>query len=134
MLLIKVLLSVFVFVFLPSTQAYLFGCYYDYGQPLVLPEQLPIGICTHVLLIGTVFIQNLNVTIVEHFYNGSQALQSMRDFRQRHPVNTLKIIPSITGGDTEWQNAMINETTRAKFIDGLIQFSKTQVSISFESK
>lgn len=73
----------------PAVQSYLFGCYYDYNQPLVLPEQLPIGVCTHILLIGAAIVKNLGVSITHHPYNGLNALQSMRDYRVRDS-NKLK--------------------------------------------
>ena len=94
------------FLFPLVVQTYLIGCYYDYGQPLVLPEQLPIDICTHVLLIGTTIVKDVNVKIIQHPYNGFNALQSMRDYRARHFNGKLKFIPSIIGDDTEWKIAL----------------------------
>jgi hypothetical protein len=108
--------------------SYLFGCYYDYGQPLVIVEQLPDDLCTHILLIGATNVDNLDVSIVQRPYNGSQALQSMRDYRQRQ-FNRLKVIPSLTGDDTQWQLAMTNVSTRSQFISALIVFARLQVVI-----
>ena len=116
---------VFVFLF-PLVQSYLFGCYYDYNQPLVLPEQLPTGICTHVLLIGSIIVKDFGVSIIQHPYNGSNALQSMRAYRQRDS-NKLKVIPSIVGDDSEWKKAINDSESRIKFIQSLIDFAKTEV-------
>ncbi|CAF3477114.1 unnamed protein product [Rotaria socialis] len=112
-------------VLFPVVQSYLFGCYYDYSQPLVLPEQLPIGVCTHVLLIGAINVKNLNVNIIQRPYNGLNALQSMRDYRTRDS-NKLKIIPSLVGDDDEWKTAMKDSESRSKFITSLIDFAKSQ--------
>lgn len=119
----------FLFLFAPAVQSYLFGCYYDFGQPLVIAEQLPIGVCTHVLLIGATSVENLDVSIVQHTYNGSDALQSMRDYRRRDS-NGLKVIPSLVGDDAQWKAAMVNETKRSQFIAALIRFARTQVDRS----
>lgn len=116
----------YVILLIPIVQSYFFGCYYDYNQPLVLPEQLPIDICTHVLLIGTTNVENFNITIVQQSYNGLNALQSMRDYRKRSS-NKLKFIPSITGNDPEWKAAMNNSESRMKFIMSLIEFAQSQV-------
>lgn len=110
----------------PIVNAYLFGCYYDYSQPLVLAEQLPIGVCTHVLLIGAVFVKNLDVNIVQHPYSGLNALQSMRDYRKRDS-NRLKVIPSLLGDDAEWKEAMKDSESQIKFIQSLIHFVQSQV-------
>jgi len=110
----------------PYVQSYLFGCYYDYNQPLVLPEQLPIGVCTHVLLIGAVFVKDSSVGVIQHPYNGFNALQSMRDYRTRDS-NKLKVIPSLIGDDTEWKLAIKDSDSQKKFIKNLIEFAKSQV-------
>lgn len=110
----------------PIVHSYLFGCYYDYGQPLVLPEQLPIDVCTHILLIGPVFVQDRNVTIVHRSYNGSRALESMRDYRARH-TNKLKVIPSIIGGDDEWKKAINDTRSQMAFATALVQFALAEV-------
>ncbi len=115
----------FVFLF-PVIQAYLFGCYYDYSQPLVVPEELPTDVCTHVLLIGATVVKDLSVSIVQHPYNGLNALQSMRDYRQRDS-NKLKVIPSIVGDDSEWKSAMKDSESQMKFIMSLIKFAESQV-------
>src|SRR5689334_15066339 len=120
----------YVIIFFPIVQSYLFGCYYDYNQPLVLSEQLPIGICTHVLLIGTIIVKDLGISIIQYPYNGSNALQSMRDYRIRDS-NKLKIIPSIVGDDVEWKNAMKDSESQMKFIMSLIEFAKTEVIKKF---
>ncbi|CAF4261218.1 unnamed protein product, partial [Rotaria magnacalcarata] len=112
-------------VLFPVVQSYLFGCYYDYSQPLVLPEQLPIGVCTHILLIGAVNVKNLNVNTIQRPYNGLNALQSMRDYRTRDS-NKLKIIPSLVGDDDEWKTAMNDSESRSKFITSLIDLAKSQ--------
>jgi len=114
----------------PTVQSYLFGCYYDYNQPLVLPEQLPIGVCTHVLLIGSVLIKNGSVSIVQHPYNGLNALQSMRDYRRRD-LNKLKLIPSMVGNDSEWKAALKDSESQMKLIMSLIDFAKSQVINKF---
>ena len=115
---------------LPAVQSYLFGCYYDFGQPLVIAEQLPVGVCTHVLLIGATAVENLDVLVVQHTYNGSDALQSMRDYRLRD-ANRLKVVVSLTGDDGQWKAAMQNQTTRSQFIAALIDFARKQVDCSF---
>ncbi|CAF1269058.1 unnamed protein product [Adineta steineri] len=115
----------FIFLLFPIVQSYLVGCYYDYNQPLVLPEQLPTGICTHVLLIGTIFVKNLDLSVIEHPYNGFIALQSMRDYRTRDG-NKLKIIPSILGDDAEWKLALKDSDSQMTFISSLINFAKIQ--------
>ncbi len=115
-----------IFLF-PIVQSYLFGCYYDYNQPLVLSEQLPIGVCTHVLLIGATIVKNLSISITEHPYNGSNALQSMRDYRTRDS-NKLKFIPSLVGDDSEWKAALQDSESQMKFIMSLIEFAKSQVT------
>jgi hypothetical protein len=115
---------------LPIVQSYLFGCYYDYSQPLVLPEQLPINVCTHVLLIGATFVKDLNVGIVQQPYNGSKALQSMRDYRTRDS-NKLKVVPSFVGDDSEWKKAMNDSESQMKFITSLIEFAKSEVLNKF---
>src|SRR5689334_23164744 len=107
----------FILIF-PVVQTYLFGCYYDYSQPLVLPEQLPIGVCTHVLLIGAAIVKDISVNVVQHPYNGSNAFQSMRDYRKRNS-NKLKIIPSIVGDDSEWKKAIKDIESQIKFIMSL---------------
>jgi hypothetical protein len=114
----------------PSVQSYLFGCYYDYHQPLVLPEQLPIGACTHVLLIGAVIVKDLGVNVIQHPYNGLNALQSMRDYRTRDS-NKLKIIPSVLGDDAEWKAAIQDPESQRKIIIALVEFAKSQVIILF---
>ncbi|CAF3827833.1 unnamed protein product [Rotaria sp. Silwood1] len=113
------------FVLFPVVQSYLLGCYYDYNQPLVLPEQLPIGVCTHVLLIGAIIVKNLGVNIIQHPYNGLNALQSMRNYRIRDS-NKLKVIPSLIGDDIEWQIAIKDSKSRMKFIVSLVEFAKSQ--------
>lgn len=120
----------FLLLLIPIVQSYLFGCYYDYGQPLVISEQLPIGICTHVLLIGAILVENLNVSIAEHPYNGLNALQSMRDYRKRDS-NKLKVIPSLLGDDLQWKIAMNTSESRMQFIMSLIEFAKSQVIKNF---
>jgi hypothetical protein len=110
----------------PAVQTYLFGCYYDYSQPLVLPEQLPIDVCTHVLLIGAVLVKDLGLSIVQHPYSGLNALQSMKDYRTRDS-NKLKVIISIVGDDSDWKAAMGDPESQLKFIKSLIDFSKSQV-------
>jgi hypothetical protein len=118
------------FVLLPIVQSYLFGCYYDYSQPLVLPEQLPVNVCTHVLLIGATFVKDLNVGIVQQPFDGSKGLQSMRDYRTRDS-NKLKVVPSIVGDDVEWKRAMNNSESQMKFITSLIEFAKSEVINKF---
>ena len=118
----------FILLLLPVVHSYLFGCYYDYGQPLVLSEQLPTDICTHVLLIGAVFVQNRNVSIAQRSYNGSKALQSMRDYRARH-TQKLKVIPSLIGGDDEWKQAINDTDSQMKFTDALVAFAQAEVRI-----
>ena len=112
----------------PIVHSYLFGCYYDYGQPLVLPEQLPIDVCTHILVIGPVFVQDRNVTIIERSYSGLRALQSMRDYRARH-TKKLKVIPSIIGGDDEWKKAINDTESQVKFANALVQFAQAEVGL-----
>jgi hypothetical protein len=116
----------FIFLLFPVVQSYLFGCYYDYNQPLVLPEQLPVGVCTHVLLIGAILVKDLGVSVVQHPYNGYIALQSMRDYRTRNS-NKLKVIPSLLGDDAEWKAAIQDPESQLKFITALIDFAKAQV-------
>ena len=115
-----------VVILLPISRCYLFGCYFDYGQPSVIAEQLPINVCTHVLLIGSIFVQNRTLSIVQHPYNGSDALQAMRDYRQHHS-NRLKFVPSLLGDDIEWQRAIADEPSRQQFISSLIEFARLQV-------
>ncbi|CAF1450820.1 unnamed protein product [Adineta ricciae] len=115
----------FIFFVFPVAQSYLFGCYYDYNQPLVLPEQLPVDTCTHVLLIGAVLVKNLGVTVVQHPYNGFDVLQSMRDYRVRSS-NGLKFVPSLLGDDVEWKIALKDAESRRIFIAALIDFAKSQ--------
>jgi hypothetical protein len=114
----------------PTVQSYLFGCYYDYNQPLVLSEQLPLGVCTHILLIGAIIVKDLNVSIIQHPYNGSNALQSMRDYRTRDS-NKLKVIPSLVGDDSEWKTAIKDYESQMKFVTSLIEFAKSQVINKF---
>jgi chitinase len=123
----------YLFLLFPSVQSYLFGCYYDYSQPLVLPEQLPLGTCTHVLLIGAVFVKNFGVNVIQHPYNGFNALQSMRDYRARDS-NKLKVLVSFLafGDDAEWQAAMKDPESRMKFIMALMEFAKSQVIDGFD--
>lgn len=116
----------YIFVLFPIVESYLFGCYYDYNQPLVLPEQLPSGVCTHVLLIGPVIVKNLSAVVIQHPYDGLDALQSMRDYRKRDS-NKLKILPSLLGDDNEWRDAMKDSKSRMIFIKSLIEFVKSQV-------
>jgi hypothetical protein len=117
---------VILFLHISFVQSYLFGCYYDYGQPLVLPEQLPLNVCTHVLLISATYVQDLKVGILQQPYNGSKALQSMRDYRTRDS-NKLKVIVSFVGGDMEWKRVMNNSESQMIFITSLIEFAKAEV-------
>ena len=114
---------------IPPAQSYLLGCYYDYGQPLVIAEQLPSGTCTHVLLIGATIVKNLSITFVEHPYDGWTALQTMRDYRARDS-NKLKVLPSLLGDDAEWKAAVADEASRQIFIGSLVQFAASQVDDS----
>lgn len=120
------LLALLLLLLIPTAQSYLLGCYYDYGQPLVIAEQLPSGTCTHVLLIGATIVKNLSIAFVDHPYDGSTALQAMRDYRARDS-NKLKVLPSLLGDDAEWQAAMANEASRQIFIGSLVQFAARQV-------
>jgi hypothetical protein len=115
----------------PAVQSYLLGCYYDYNQPFVLSEQLPIDVCTHVLLIGATSVKDFGVSIIQHPYNGLNALQSMRDYRTRNS-NKLKIIPSIVGDDSEWKLAIKDADSQMKFIMSLIKFAQSQVMNKFD--
>ncbi|UJR09910.1 hypothetical protein I4U23_014132 [Adineta vaga] len=120
-----------IFLIFPAVQSYLFGCYYDYNQPLILPEQLPTSICTHVLLIGAVLVKDRGLSFVQRPYNGSEALQSMREYRTRDS-NRLKLVPSIVGDDVEWKTALKDSESRTIFIANLVDFASSQEVDGFD--
>ena len=116
-----------IFLLFPIVQGYLFGCYYDYNQPLVVPEQLPVDVCTHVLLIGPVLVKSLGISVVQRPYNGFHALQSMRDYRARH-TKKLKFISTLLGDDAEWKAALKDSDSQRLFIAALVDFAKAEVT------